>query len=371
MIGEPDVISGIDVYQGAPGPQATDGGLDGFTNADEIVLGPVSAGDFPVPGEFADGRVAEIVTVGERSDVAIAVHASNADLPDVRCVLLTPTGTVDDQEWVSGCGDGPVAISGAVGFWIVWPALPAQTAIVTVESAVGVSRYQRPVARTAAFNGAFGTANGLWMVAYDNNGVELDRRDVASSTPATSAGPSTLTPGSTGFPTWRVMSIQRPRSRRLWTSSESTHVQTGVAGRVSFSFSTRTYRTALLNSSKTRRLRSRLVSAIRPKPRTISPAASPYVGRRTRSHPPGNRTVDIFVPSDWFDPHATIDAPIVSDRDAVDPSKIVTCEPRNGVVQVPVLGSASGRTEDVDVRANANTIIVDITPDPAGRSVDG
>ena len=86
--------------------------------------------------------------------------------------------------------------------------------------------------------------------------------------------------------------------------------------------------------------------------------------------PPGNRTVDIFVPSDWFDPESTIDPPIVPDPADAMIAKIIVCEPRNGVVQISVWGSASGRIEDVRVSVNAGTIAVDIAPDITDRPED-
>ena len=76
--------------------------------------------------------------------------------------------------------------------------------------------------------------------------------------------------------------------------------------------------------------------------------------------PPGNRTVDIFVPSAWLDPSSSIDTTLTLEPNV---AKIITCEPLNGVVQVSVWGSASGRLEDVNVDIDANTIIIDITPD--------
>jgi hypothetical protein len=85
----------------------------------------------------------------------------------------------------------------------------------------------------------------------------------------------------------------------------------------------------------------------------------------THSFPsPGNRTVDIFVPSDWFSPTSAIDPPIEWDPDSVTQPKIVVCPSQNGVVQISVWGAASGRAQDVDVTVDARTIIADIAVDP-------
>lgn len=85
----------------------------------------------------------------------------------------------------------------------------------------------------------------------------------------------------------------------------------------------------------------------------------------THSFPsPGNRTVDIFVPGDWFSPESSIDPPIEWDPDSVTQLKIVVCPAQNGAVQISVWGAASGRVQDVEVTVDARTIIVDIAPDP-------
>ncbi len=86
----------------------------------------------------------------------------------------------------------------------------------------------------------------------------------------------------------------------------------------------------------------------------------------THSFPsPGNRTVDIFVPGDWFSPTSSIDPPIEWDPDSVTQTKIVVCPSQNGAVQISVWGAASGRAQDVEVTVDARTIIVDIAADPA------
>lgn len=81
--------------------------------------------------------------------------------------------------------------------------------------------------------------------------------------------------------------------------------------------------------------------------------------------PPGNRTVDIFVPGEWLDPSSPIDPPVVWEPKGATGAKIVVCEPRDGVVQVSVWGSASGRADDVVLRVDARTITVDIAPETA------
>lgn len=91
-------------------------------------------------------------------------------------------------------------------------------------------------------------------------------------------------------------------------------------------------------------------------------------GSTHRFPPPGNQTVDIFVPGDWFDPQMSVDAPVVPAPDSGPLSKIVTCQPRNNVIQISVWGSASGRSQDVDVTVDANIISVDIAPDPTDSS---
>jgi hypothetical protein len=85
---------------------------------------------------------------------------------------------------------------------------------------------------------------------------------------------------------------------------------------------------------------------------------------------PGNRTVDIFVPSDWFGPESVIDPPVELEPGSAALPKIVVCEPLNGAVQISVWGAASGRAEDVNVSVDASTIVVNIAPDPLDRSVD-
>jgi len=56
--------------------------------------------------------------------------------------------------------------------------------------------------------------------------------------------------------------------------------------------------------------------------------------------PPGvNRTVDVFVPSDWFDPEPSVDRTIKWDPDMLPQSKIWVCEaPRDGMVQIFIAG---------------------------------
>lgn len=81
---------------------------------------------------------------------------------------------------------------------------------------------------------------------------------------------------------------------------------------------------------------------------------------------PGIRMVDILIPSDWFEPQVPIEVEYVFTGPG---AKIPVCEPLNGVVQVSIGGSASGRIQDVTVSANANTITVDITPDLTGPPV--
>lgn len=85
---------------------------------------------------------------------------------------------------------------------------------------------------------------------------------------------------------------------------------------------------------------------------------------------PGNRTVDIFVPSNWLGTESLIDAPVEREPGSAALPKIVVCEPLNGAVQISVWGAASGRVEDVNVSVDARTIIVDIAPDPLDRSID-
>lgn len=85
--------------------------------------------------------------------------------------------------------------------------------------------------------------------------------------------------------------------------------------------------------------------------------------------PPGNRTVDLVLPSEWFDAQDPLGPEtIVADSAA---GKIVVCDPRDGVVQISIWGSASAQIDDVDVRVDANTITVDISPDPAPDVVAG
>ncbi len=82
--------------------------------------------------------------------------------------------------------------------------------------------------------------------------------------------------------------------------------------------------------------------------------------------PPGIRTVDVFVPSDWFDPSASFEPSIAWGPDSAPPAKIVVCEPLNGTVQISIWGSASARIEDIVVSVDERTITVEIAPDPAG-----
>lgn len=80
--------------------------------------------------------------------------------------------------------------------------------------------------------------------------------------------------------------------------------------------------------------------------------------------PPGNQTVDVFLPSDWFDPAAALNPPIEWDPDGTAPAKIIVCEPRANSVQVSIWGSASGRLDDIDIRIDGPEIVIEITPDP-------
>ena len=95
-----------------------------------------------------------------------------------------------------------------------------------------------------------------------------------------------------------------------------------------------------------------------------SPSGISVCGSTHGFPPPGNRTVDIFVPSDWFSPRSSIDPLIEWEPDSLTQPKIVICPPQNGSVQISVWGAASGRAQDVDVTVDARTIIVNITPDP-------
>jgi hypothetical protein len=99
-----------------------------------------------------------------------------------------------------------------------------------------------------------------------------------------------------------------------------------------------------------------------------SPSGISVCGATHGFPPPGNRTVDLFVPSNWFGAEALLHPSIEWNSD--DGPKIVVCEPLNGVVQISVWGAASGRVEDVNVSVDARTIVVDIAPDPTDRSVD-
>ena len=77
---------------------------------------------------------------------------------------------------------------------------------------------------------------------------------------------------------------------------------------------------------------------------------------------PGNRTVDILIPADWFDPGSeNVEDPILG---PVGVAKIIICEPEDDIVQISIWGAASARSEDVMVTVEGNAIRVALTPDP-------
>ncbi len=81
--------------------------------------------------------------------------------------------------------------------------------------------------------------------------------------------------------------------------------------------------------------------------------------------PPGNRTVDVFVPVDWFAHNAAIEPGMVRwSEDSIVESKIITCELFDDRVQILIWGAASARPADVAVVNN--TIAVRIQPDLSG-----
>lgn len=101
------------------------------------------------------------------------------------------------------------------------------------------------------------------------------------------------------------------------------------------------------------------------------PPTDVIVCQSTHSFGPGNQTVDLFVPSAWFDGPVVSESgvaqnqvPVIAQPGTEPANKIVLCEHEAGALQVAAWGAASGRTEDVDVTVEANTITVDIAPDP-------
>lgn len=178
VIDGPADVAGLEVYQGAPAPPVESVAIEAMGGADEVVMAPIAPLDYPVVADFVDQGGEQLVTVGVLDEVAVAVHASSGPA-GARCAVLSSTTVELANEFVSGCSTDWVSLSGPFGFWIVWPDLPAGTALVAVVDGNGPNRYQRPTGQTAAFNGAFGTATGLALVAYDAAGTELARQEVS------------------------------------------------------------------------------------------------------------------------------------------------------------------------------------------------
>lgn len=87
--------------------------------------------------------------------------------------------------------------------------------------------------------------------------------------------------------------------------------------------------------------------------------------------PPGNRTVDVLVPTGWLAPDAALHAGESWDPDTFAGGKIIVCPPRDGFVQVSIWGAASAQLDDVDVTVTDDRIEIAIAPSIVDSAVGG
>jgi hypothetical protein len=180
VIGEPVVVNGVEVWQGAPAPPLTSDAraeLIDSTASTPALLEPMPPSDVVFSDDLVDDGLRVVVAAGTLDDVAVLGHASSASAADreVRCVVLAPIA--DKNGWLSACGAAAangavIGVGGGFGTWIVWSGIPERAALVVVRGADGASLHQYPVGRTAAFPARL-IAAATQLVAYDADGDTL------------------------------------------------------------------------------------------------------------------------------------------------------------------------------------------------------
>ncbi len=96
---------------------------------------------------------------------------------------------------------------------------------------------------------------------------------------------------------------------------------------------------------------------------TTQNSADGWVGVCGSSHSfpePGNRTVDVFLPSEWFSEGAARDDDKVEIDAGDQVAKIIECLPRDGVVQISIWGAATADPNEIAVSLGEGTITIDI-----------
>ena len=198
VVGEPVVVNGVEVWQGAPAPPLTSDAraeLIDSTASTPALLEPMPPSDVVLSDDLVDDGLRVVVAAGTLDDVAVLGHASSASAADreVRCVVLAPIA--DKDGWLSACGAAAangavIGVGGGFGTWIVWSGIPERAALVVVRGADGASPHQYPVGRTAAFPARL-IAGATQLVAYDADGDTL----AVVNTPDSPGPASTTTDG--------------------------------------------------------------------------------------------------------------------------------------------------------------------------------